>query len=263
MEHLFDVHPEVEQVRRVFVDVSAVNFMSSDRLELFYGSSGYSLRMERYYARELRELRSGAYGPGDLPDLGQDAEYELDVARHIQARACEDLAGGSESAEHEEMWARGAVFATIDEFRISTRSGRRPVDIVLTYISFSNGDSLEVLPWEQEEGGLSAVPGEWVEVDAEVADQASVDQMLSEARQAIDAEGEQTIDQAIRAVWGDEFDLPDVVDEVIDEADKWKEQLRAEFGDEDDEAALGADEDKPSAPPAPAANEEPQQDWEL
>jgi hypothetical protein len=251
IEDLFDLHSDTEHLRRVYVDISNVNFSSSDRLERFYGSRGYNISTERHLRRELRELRSGIYEPGEQPDLGQDTNCEIDVSGAIQDYACAELAGSAESAEHEEMLARGAIFATIDEYRISTFIGKRSVDIVLTLISMSNGEQITILPWDQwerEDNDLQSIPGEWVEVDAEAAEEASVWQMVAEAKELYDTENDQSIEKVIREVWGDDFDLPEVVDEVIDETDRWKEQLRAEYGDDETENEETEPESRPEPP---------------
>jgi hypothetical protein len=232
IEDLFDPHPDTDEEVRICVDVSRVNYAAPERVAAFLTSSGLSAGSETRLGHELRQYRSDPELFAQFGDLGLDMVTESKFETFLYERAVNELGDGAESQEVERLMQMGCSVAWITTYNLDLIVGDISRRVQLIKVLLNSGDVFYALPWDAERDLMDQIGGEWVEIDREPIQDPEVD--WSTIRGPASAfKNEPGVDDAMREVWGDEFELPEVgAEESLPEADEWRRQLSEEFGDE-------------------------------
>ena len=161
--------------------------------------------------------------------------------------AVNELGADTESQEVERLIQMGCRVAWVNTFNLELKVSDITRRIQLVKTVLSSGDVFYVMPWDTERNLFDQIGGDWLEVDREPIVDTGVEWSSLRGSTSVGS-SEPGVDEAMREVWGDEFELPEVgSDESLPEADEWRRQLSEEFGDEhpdDDPSSTDAETKK-------------------
>lgn len=259
---LFDLYPAAEHDQRVYVDLSGIDFLGPDFLRSFYDSRGFCRESERRSAGELRELRSfEQFGDARAPDLGHDLDHDAKVEDYIRSQIVRDLSS-MESSVHEQMLARGQPHAYVDRYELEISTELGMFTIVLILVVSSSGQALSVMPWDEIADWKELLDGDWVEIGA-LEDDFAATLSWSAKLEGDGGDNDSSDDPALIDAQGMDLSLPEPDEATPAEEESWRDQLLAEYDDDDSGDIPG---DEPAADPSrPPVEDGPESgfEWKL